>query len=249
MSDDNKLVAKVNGKEITRADVLKFLNDMGPQMAMQFQSPEGIQRVVDEMVNQELLYLDAKANNLHEDEEYKNLLETTEVTLLKNYAFNKAIATEPPTEEEIEAYYNDNKETFGNPEMLTASHILVESEDTANEVKEALNGGLSFEEGAAKYSTCPSKEQGGKLGEFGRGQMVKEFEDAAFEMEVGAVSDPVKSQFGYHIIYLEDKTPAQEKTLAEAREEVANHVTRSKQQDKYMERVNELKEVYEVEYL
>lgn len=248
MSED-KLVAKVNGKEITRADVLKFLNDMGPQMAMQFQSPEGIQRVVDEMVNQELLYLDAKATNLDQDEEYKSLLESTEVTLLKNYAFNKAIETEAPTEDEIKDYYNNNKESFGNPEMLKASHILVDSEDKADEIIEEINGGLSFEEGAAKYSSCPSKEQGGRLGEFGRGQMVKEFEDAVFNMEVGSVSQPVKSQFGYHIIYLEDKTPAQQKTLEEAREEVVSHVTRSKQQDKYMDKVNKLKERYEVEYL
>lgn len=246
---ENKLVAKVNGKEITRADVLKFLNDMGPQMAMQFQSPEGVQRVVDEMVNQELLYLYAKENDLDKEEEYKNLLETTEVTLLKNYAFNKAIATEPPTEEEIKDYYENNKETFGNPETVKASHILVETEDQAKEVITELEGGLSFEEAATKYSTCPSKEQGGKLGEFGRGQMVPEFEEAAFNMEVGSTSNPVKSQFGYHIIHLEDKTPANEQSFEEAREEVVSQVARSKQQEKYMNKVNKLKETYEVEYL
>lgn len=248
MSED-KLVAKVNGKEITRADVMKFLNDMGPQMAMQFQSPEGIQRVVDEMVNQELLYLDARENDLDKEEEYKNLLKTTEVTLLKNYAFNKAIASETPTEEEIKDYYNKNKNEFGNPEMAKASHILVEAEDQANEVVKELESGTSFEDAAVKYSTCPSKEQGGKLGEFGRGQMVPEFENAVFDMEVGTISEPVKSQFGYHIIYLEDMTPAQEQTFEEAREEAANHVARAKQQEKYMEKVNSLKEVYEVEYM
>lgn len=246
---EKQLVAKVNGKEITRGDVLKFLNEMGPQMAMQFQSPEGIQRVVDEMVNQELLYLDAKKNALDEEVEYKELLEATEITLLKNYAFNKAISTDAPTEDEIKNYYDNNKESFGNPESLTASHILVDTEDKAKEVIKDLDGGLSFEEAAMNYSSCPSKDQGGKLGQFGRGQMVKEFEDAAFNMEVGATSEPVKSQFGYHIIYLEDKTPANIKTFEEARDEVVNHVTRSKQQDKYMDKVNKLKEVYEVEYL
>ena len=246
---EEKLVAIVNGKEITRADVLKFLNDMGPQMAMQFQSPEGIQRVIDEMVSQELLYLDAKEKEFHKEEEYKNLLEATEVNLLKNYAFNKAIASQQPTDDELKDYYNKNKETFGNPESLKASHILVESEDKANEVMKELDGELSFEEAARKYSTCPSKDQGGNLGEFGRGQMVKEFEDAAFGMEVGSISQPVKSQFGYHIIYLEDKTPAGEKTFDEAKEEVFNHVTRSRQQEKYIEKVNQLKQVYKVEYL
>lgn len=246
---EEQLVAKVNGKEITRGDVLKFLNDMGPQMAMQFQSPEGIQRVIEEMVSQELLYLDAIKNELHKEEEYKKLLDATELNLLKNYAFNKAIASKQPTDHELEDYYKSNKETFGNPETLKASHILVESEDKANEIMKELDGGLSFEEAAGKYSSCPSKDQGGKLGEFGKGQMVKEFEDAAFNMAVGSISQPVKSQFGYHIIYLEDRNPAKEKTFEEAREEVFNHVIRDKQQEKYIEKVNQLKEEYQVEYL
>lgn len=246
---EKQLVAIVNGKEITREEVLKFLNDMGPQMAMQFQSPEGIQRVIEEMVSQELLYLDAKENNLHKEAEYKELLETTEVNLLKNYAFNKAVASDQPTEDELEDYYNNNKNLFGSPETIKASHILVESEDKANEIAEELDGGLAFEEGAVKYSTCPSKDEGGRLGEFGRGQMVKEFEDAAFSMEIGTISKPVKSQFGYHIIYLEDKTPATEKTFEEARNDVLNQVQRTRQQEKYLNKVNQLKEAYKVEYM
>lgn len=246
---EKQLVAIVDGKEISRGDVLKFLNDMGPQMAMQFQSPEGIQRVIEEMVSQELLYLDAKENNLDKEAEYKELLKATEINLLKNYAFNKTIESDQASEDELIDFYNKNKELFGSPESIKASHILVETEDKANEIAEELDKGLSFEQGAAKYSTCPSKDEGGKLGEFGRGQMVKEFEDAAFAMETGTISDPVKSQFGYHIIYVEDKTPASEKTFEEARNDVLNQVTRTRQQEKYLKKVNKLKEVYQVEYL
>ena len=244
---EKKIVAVVNGKEIYEQDVLKFLNDMGPQMAMQFQSEEGIQRVVDELVNQELLYLDAVDSKMSEEADYEELLELAKVNLLKNYAFNKLVGKETVSEEEIEKFYNDYKENFQRPEMLNASHILVDSEEKANEIVEEIKNGLSFEDAAMKYSSCPSKEQGGNLGEFGKGQMVPEFENAAFDMEEGEISGPVKSQFGYHIIKLNEKLPESLSSMEEVHEEIKNQIVRMKQQDKYMNKVNELTEKYKVE--
>jgi parvulin-like peptidyl-prolyl isomerase len=81
-----------------------------------------------------------------------------------------------------------------------ASHILVEKQSQALKVLEELKAGADFRELARKYSTCPSGKKGGDLGQFGRGQMVREFEQAAFALKVGQVSEPVKTQFGYHII-------------------------------------------------
>lgn len=244
---EKKIVAVVNGKEIFEQDVLKFLNDMGPQMAMQFQSEEGIQRVVDELVNQELLYLDAVDSKMSEEADYEELLELAKVNLLKNYAFNKLVGKETVSEEEIEKFYNDYKENFQRPEMLNASHILVDSEEKANEIVEEIKNGLSFEDAAMKYSSCPSKEQGGNLGEFGKGQMVPEFENTAFDMGEGEISGPVKSQFGYHIIKLNEKLPESLSTMEEVHEEIKNQIVRMKQQDKYMNKVNELTEKYKVE--
>lgn len=244
---DKKVVAIVNGKEILEQDVLKFLNDMGPQMAMQFQSAEGIDRVVEELVNQELLYLDSVDSKMEEEDEYKELLEITKVNLLKNYAFNKLVGKETASNEEIEAFYNDNKDNYQRSEMVCASHILIDSEDKAKEIVEEINNGLSFEEAAMMYSTCPSKDQGGNLGEFGRGQMVPEFENAAFEMEEGTISAPIKSQFGYHIIKLNEKTPEALIKLDEVLEELTNHVIRTKQQNKYKDKVDELAKKYKVE--
>ena len=83
---------------------------------------------------------------------------------------------------------------------IRASHILVDKQSQALQVLEELKAGRGFEELARKYSTCPSAKRGGDLGFFGRGQMVKEFERAAFALRVGEVSSPVKTQFGYHII-------------------------------------------------
>lgn len=244
---EEKLVAVVNGKEISRADVMKFLNDMGPQTAMQFQSPEGIKTVIDEMINQELLFLDAIDTKMEEEIEFKEILEATKLKLLKNYAFNKLLSNIDATEEEINSHYNEFKDSFNKPETVKASHILVDSEEKANEVIADLNNELSFADAAIKYSSCPSKEAGGSLGEFTRGQMVPEFEDAAFSMEEGTISSPVKSQFGYHIIKLDEKSSANESTLEDVQEEVYNQVIRMKQQAKYMGRINELKGKYKVE--
>lgn len=89
--------------------------------------------------------------------------------------------------------------------MVRASHILVEDEKLAKELKEKIESGEDFSYVAKKYSICPSKENGGDLGEFGKGVMVKEFEKAAFSLDVGEVSQPVKTQFGYHIILVTSK--------------------------------------------
>lgn len=88
---------------------------------------------------------------------------------------------------------------------VKASHILVDSKQEADSIKLKLNNGESFEALAKKYSKCPSGQNGGDLGYFERGQMVKEFEDAAFALPVGKVSNPVKTQFGWHLIKVYDK--------------------------------------------
>jgi len=83
---------------------------------------------------------------------------------------------------------------------IRASHILLEKQSQALKVAEELKAGGNFSELAKKYSTCPTGKRGGDLGQFGRGKMVKEFEQAAFSLKPGQVSEPIKTQFGYHII-------------------------------------------------
>lgn len=246
---DKQVVAIVNGKEIRRSDVLKFLNDIGPQVAMQFQSPEGIKKVIDELVNQEVLYLDAIKQNLEEEEKFQNLLERHKMNLLKDYAVDKIISDVTVNDEDLQKHYEDNKQHFINGATVEASHILIDDENKANDIIAEINGGLSFEEAAKNYSSCPSKDQGGNLGEFGKGQMVPEFEEAAFAMEEGDLSAPVKSQFGYHIIKLTKKTPETVSTLEEVKDLVTQKVLEEKQREKYVNRVLELREQNEIQMM
>ena len=125
------------------------------------------------------------------------------------------------TDEEIAKYYEENKENFGQKEQVDASHILVETEDKAKEVRKKLVDGADRIEIAKEYSIDPgSKDNGGDLGFFERGKMVPEFEEAAFSMKVGEISEPVKTENGYHIIIVNDKKEAKTTSLEENKDDI-----------------------------
>lgn len=124
---------------------------------------------------------------------------------------------------QVKAYFDKNHGAFDKPEMVRARHILVPDLATAMKVEAALKNGGDFAALAKQYSTDPgSKDKGGELGFFKQGQMVKAFEDYAFKAKVGAISPPVKSQFGYHIIQVEEIQPGDKATLASAHDKIVD---------------------------
>jgi foldase protein PrsA len=134
------------------------------------------------------------------------------------------------TDAEIQAYFNKNHAQLDKPERVRARHILVADAKTAETVEGKLKGGMRFEDAAKAYSTDPSsKDKGGELGFFGRGTMVPPFQDAAFSLPVGQVSQPVKSPFGFHIIQVEEHQNAQKATLAGSRDEIVKKLTQQAQ--------------------
>lgn len=154
--------------------------------------------------------------------------------LLFNKAIENYMATlDDPDTEEVAAFYEENKEMFsGQPEQVTASHILLgvdpgASEDARAEKLEQAQGlleqvhnGAEFADLAREYSTCPSSARGGDLGSFTRNRMVAPFEEAAFAMEPGEVSDIVETDFGYHIIKVTDRQAAEETPFEEVQEDI-----------------------------
>ena len=243
---ENKVLAKVNGREITEQDVNFLLESLGPQRGAQFNSEEGKKSLLQELINQEMFYLEAVENDIEKQEDFVKELERTKANMIKQYAIGKLLNDAKVEEEEIVKYYEENTDRFKQAEGARASHILVKEEEKANEILKEMNEGLSFEEAAVKYSTCPSKEQGGDLGQFTKGQMVPEFETVAFNMEKGEISKPVKTQFGYHIIKLVEKVEASVKSLDEVKEQIRLLLIGMKQNELYLNKTAELKKQYEV---
>lgn len=152
------------------------------------------------------------------------------------------------TDEEIEAYFEENKAAFGTAEEVEASHILVEDEKLAKEIAEKLKDGGDFAELAKEHSEDPgSAENGGEVGFFPRGQMMPEFEEAAFSMKVDTISDLVKTDYGYHIIHVTDKKEAKEASLKDSKEEIKDKLFEDKLQTEYPAWLAEAKEEYKVE--
>ena len=242
-----RVLASVNGKPITEEDVTRFIMAMG-RNGQAYNNPQGRAAVLEQLIAQRLFLLDAQRNLYEREQAFKDQLAAVKEQLLMEYAISKCVESVRLTEEEVRAYYDSHKEEMTEGETVNASHILVDSEEKASELLEAINAGeISFEDAARKNSTCPSSEQGGNLGDFGRGQMVPEFDTACFEMEEGEVRGPVKTQFGYHLIRLNKKNPAEALSYNDVRAQLYEQLTRERQQAAYQSKINQLKIMYPVD--
>ena len=214
------VVATVNGTQITEDEINQVLME-GTQGRFntlpQEKQTELRQRIVEGMIAQELVYGDAKKSGVLKSKEYKDELKEVMKRVEKQLAskvwekqqFDKVKLSDA----EIKAYYDSHANEFVEKEKVHARHILVKTEAEAKSIISDLKGKtgealkMAFIEAAKKFSTGPSGPKGGDLGSFPRGQMVPEFNDKVFTMKVGTITDvPVKTQFGYHIIYLEGKS-------------------------------------------
>lgn len=244
---ENNILAVVNGTPITEMDMENAIQRFGQDKRQGLSTPEGRKQLLDQLISWELLYQDAVDTGMEGREDYKLQLQEARKGILTQLAIQDVINGAAVDEEDIKEYYQQNREYFKGDEQVTAKHILVDTLEKAQQVKEEIASGTSFEDAARKYSSCPSKEQGGSLGSFGRGMMVPEFENAAFELEEGVVSEPVKTQFGYHLILVEGRTEAQEKPYEEVRELIRNHMLQEKQNAHYIDHVNGLRDKYSIE--
>lgn len=246
--DSNKIVAIVNGIEITGEDYNIFMSALAPEVRNYFANMPVSKEIIDELVGQKLLYLDAIENNMDKNEDFIKVMEKSKESLLQQYALGKLLKNVEVTEEEIQSFYEENKEVLKEKESVNASHILVEDLEKAEDLYKKIKDGENFEELAKEFSTCPSNAKGGNLGDFTRGQMVKEFDEKVFSMEVGEISEPIKTQFGYHIIKLNDKKESKEKSIDELKDRIHMEVRRKKEQELYRDKLNSLKERYNIEY-
>lgn len=230
LADKPKIVASYSGKNVTDKQIM---DQFGPMLNSQPQNqgkgfseldPKLQAMLIKGYVSQDLVTQEAIKKGLKDTPEFKenlkNKLEAIESQLLQQELISNYLKTAVTDKMVDEKYTELENEVKGQKEVKT-SHILVSTEEEANELKKKLNKGAKFEALAKEFSKDEgSKVKGGELGYARKGQFVPEFESKAFAMKVGEISDPVKSQFGWHIIKLIDSRDVQIPPKAEVKEEI-----------------------------
>ena len=245
---ENKVLATIGAVEITEKDLENIIMRYPEDKRAYFLSDMGKKQVLEQMISFELMNRLALELKLNETEEYKANLKQLEKDLLTQMAINKVLSDVTITDEDAKKFYDENKDQFAQKEAVSAKHILVDNEEKCKEIKEKINNNeITFEEAAKQYSTCPSGQQGGALGMFNRGKMVPQFEEAAFTLDINEVSEPVKTQFGYHLIKVENKKEATTSAFEEVKTQIIQRLMQQAQDNKYLQTIKDLEAKHNVQ--
>ena len=208
VADSSPVVARSGEYTITKSEFEAEMLAIPVRARERYNTERGRKSIIERMLLNEVMLAAAKADGLMDDPLVQL---AADAAASKAYvaAFTNKLQEGAAGDAAVEAYYQENKQRYAR-EMVKAKHILVKEAATAAEVKAKLDAGGDFAELAQEYSTDPgSKRRGGDLGWFTPERMVKPFSDAAFSMEIGAISPPVESKFGFHIIQVDDKRSEQ----------------------------------------
>ena len=224
--DLNKIVAaKVNNHIISAQDVLNAVNTL-PENVKTKPLSEIYPRIINELINKHLITKRAYNEKLDLDQNVLNLIQKNKDSILAKYWLNNYIKNET-SEENIKNFYNEYVKSFQEYTEVNASHILVKTKNEAVSIINKLKSKSQFSELAKTFSIGPSGKNGGNLGWFGPGQMVKEFEKAAFLIEKGNISQkPIKTKFGFHVIKVNDIRNAKPKKLYEIKKNIIEKITK-----------------------
>lgn len=201
---EDKVVATINGKSITDADIAVADSEIGQDMGT-IPPDQKRMSLLEFLIDNQLFADAAEGDKLGEGPAFESRVNYLKRRALRELYFEKVIKASV-SDADAKKLYDDQVKLLKPEEEVQARHILVESEDKAKEIAEKIKGGGKFEDIAKENSKDPgSKDDGGNLGYFGHGQMVPQFEEVVFKMQKGDVSAPVQTQFGWHLIKVEDK--------------------------------------------
>jgi peptidyl-prolyl cis-trans isomerase C len=227
--DANPVLAKVNGSEIRQSDVALAEEELGPSLA-QMDPATKKENVLSFLIDMKIVDKAAEAKKIEDRDDFKTRLAFARNRLLMDnlLAVEGKTAT---TDEAMKKVYDDAAKQITGEQEVHARHILVETEDEAKAVEEELKKGADFAELAKKKSKDPGASDGGDLGFFTKDQMVPEFSAVAFALEPGKISDPVKTQFGWHVIKVEEKRNRKAPDFEQVKPQIETYVTRKAQAD------------------
>ena len=237
------ILVTVNGKNITKQDAEQFVAAAQPNAHFS-QLDKAQQDMIKERLVEKVLFTElAEKEGIENSAEFKQAMAKIKEELLVNMWMKKQLDNTLVSDSEAKEFYEKNKDKFKQPETVTASHILVKTEEEAKAIIKELKPlkGAELKEKfvvlAKEKSTGPSGPKGGSLGTFSKGQMVPEFSKAVWELKDGTITlQAVKTQFGYHIIYLEKKNPA----VALPYEAVKDKIIASLKQKQFAVKISEM---------
>ncbi|MFC7679709.1 peptidylprolyl isomerase [Paenibacillus sp. GCM10028914] len=256
-NNGGKAVAKVNNKEITQNELYEELVSAGGTQTLDYLITQELIKqeldkksivISDEEINKEI---ESIKSSFASEDEFNTAMQSSGLTLdtLKEQTKFQLELTKlmgdkvEVTDEEIKTTYEQYKDSFATAEQVRASHILVETKEEAEAIIKQLNEGADFATIAKEKNEDATKDTGGDLGFFERGQMDSAFEEAAFKLEKGKFSqEPVKSSYGYHVIMVTDHKEATNPTLEDKKEEIKKQLVSNKVSEQYASYVQELKD-------
>lgn len=243
----NAVVAEYDGIKVKVSEVYEDLEQIPAFIRPQVLEGDGLKDFLDQHFAKDLSLHDVEKNFDNYSKEFPRAMADVSRRTLVKMLFDKVLSPITVKDEEVKDFYNKNLANFAAPAQMHAHHILVKEEDKAKTLLADLQKDpKKFEEVAKASSICPSNQQGGDLGNFSEGQMVPEFEKACKEGEIGKVIGPVKTQFGYHLIRVDSRTPAGTRKFEDVQEEIRSQLLPQKQKEAFDAYVAALRNEYKV---
>ena len=248
---EDKVYAVVNGENITSASIAIALRD--PRIQYESLEKEQQKQVLDNIIEQKLLAQKAFKSDVVKSSLYKEELEKAKQNLAYQIWIRDLSQTVQVSDKEVKSYYDKNKEKFNTPLELKASHILVKTEKEAKAVIKTLSSAkdlkVEFPKLAKEKSIGPSAQNGGELGWFTKEKMLPEFSAAAEALKIGTITKKaVKTQYGFHIIYLSDKKEPSIMSFEKIKKQLKQEVLQRKFVDKVQNIAADLKKKSKIEY-
>lgn len=240
--NDDLVIAQVNETKITLGQFKQLLAAVPPAFQPQIAGIKG--RLLDERINQEILAQEAAKQGMDKDAEVLAALDRAKKELMVRKLYQDQIGKKlgEVSDKEAKDFFTANVKQFERPERIRVSHILVKTEKEAKDLLAKLKLGEPFRDLAEKNSKDPSSVDGGDVGYIVRGQAVAEFDEASFALKnVGDLSAPVKTQFGYHIIRLTDRKAPEIPKFEDVQTEARNRLLAKKQQEALEQYLDDLK--------
>lgn len=247
LNEGGPVLAKSNDFKVTEKEFVSKVEALPRELKVVIMKRR--KEFVEQMIDEKYLSREAEKRGIAEQPEVRDLIEQAKkkiiIAKLVETEIDKKIMTDP---DEAQKFYESHKEEFMTPLLLRASHILVNSEQEANAIKAQLNSGADFEELARTKSVDSTAIRGGDLGFFQKGQLIPEFEQVAFSMKKGDISEAFKSQFGYHIVKLTDRAEPSIRDFRSVKASLEKQMVNEKRSKAYHDFISKVKGNAKVEY-